>query len=309
MLQKPILVKSTNRNVLAKRHPEVGVADDWFTNQILNEFSYYGLQGIDFFVNWQTREISNEFWIKRIIPSDFTMESTRKKYVQDLIYECDGEDEVKLAGMFFNGKLKYKLFRESNDWKNHHNNPTPILDVTIDSNGEVESVVKTSLETLEINIRELSGGPVSVGSKGLFYSSSTLEEYLSHTDALWPGDVDLVIFDNFYQPKAIIEFKKHTKSEPLRDHKFNRYYPYPDGKKYDRLAILKNSIENSLNINVPLIVLYYPVIESIEDIIFEEIIGEVGHLEATNETSLLLPKNKEQIGYIIEVLQRNYMNK
>lgn len=309
MLQKPILAKSTNRNVLAKRHPEVGVADEWFTNQILNEFSYYGLQGIDFFVNWQTGELSNEFWIKRIIPIDFTLESTFKEYVQNLIYECDGEAEVKLAGIFFKGKLKYKLFRESNDWKNHHNNPTPILDVTIDRNGEVESVIRTSLETLEINIRELSGGPVSLASKGLFYSSSTLEEYLSHTDALWPGDVDLVIFDNLYRPKAIIEFKKHTKSEPLRDHKFNRYYPRQDRRKYDRLAILKKSIENSFNIKVPLIVLYYPTVENIEDIILEEIIGEVGHLEATNETRLLLPKNKEQIASIIEVLQRSYMNK
>lgn len=307
MLMKPILAKSTDRNILAKSHPILGVADEWFNDELFSVYSYSELQGIDFFVNWKTRELSHEFWVKRIIPNDFILKNTRPDYVQSLIYESDGEEKVKLASKFFDGKLRYKLFRESENWDKTHGSSTPILDVVMSISGEVQQVKKITLEQLKQDIRNLSGGPIRIGTKGLIYSTSTLEHYLSTTDALWPGDVDMIIFDSFNNPKAIIEFKKHTKKELIENHKFNRYYPQPDGRKYDRLAIFKESVENSFNTQIPLVVLYYPTEETIENIILEEIIGEPTHLEAINEISVPLPKNREERIALVKLLIENYI--
>lgn len=286
----------------------MGIADNWFTNEILSEFSYFGLLSFDFFVNWKTMEISNEFWIKRIIPRDFVLPNTSNEYIQGLIYDCDGESEVKLVSRFLNGNLKYKLFRECNNWRAHPNNPKPILDVSINRNGVVEKVDRISLESLKNDIKCLSGGAVKIGSKGLIYGYTTLECHLSATDAVWPGDVDLMIIDDEYKPKAIIEFKKHTKREPIENYKFNRYYPHPDGRKYDRLAILKESMEKRLDQTIPLIVLYYPTESEIEEIIIEEVVGKHGKLESTNEIKLLLPKNKDQLVDLLHVLKENYIS-
>lgn len=308
MLMKPILTKSTDRSILPKRHPILGVADEWFNDELLSVYSYSELQGIDFFVNWKTRELSNEFWIKRIIPDNFILKNTRSEYVQSLIYESDGEEKVKLASKFFGGKLRYKLFRESENWDKTDNYSTPILDVMMNIKGEVQQVERITLEKLKQDIRDLSGGPVKIGGKGLFYSTSTLEHYLSTTDALWPGDVDLIIFDSFSKPNAIIEFKKHTKKEPIENHKFNRYYPRPDGRKYERLVIFKDSIAKKFNIKIPLIVLYYPTEEAIENIVLEEIIENAGCLIATNEISIPIPKNREERIALVKLLIDNYVN-
>lgn len=308
MLIKPFHAKCTDRTKLSKRHSVMGIADEWFTNEILSEVSYYGLLSFDFFVNWRTLELSNEFWIKRIIPENNVLSSTSNEYIQGLIYSCDGESEVKLAARFLNGHLKYKLFRETNNWLEHPNNPHPILDVTINENGIVESVDRISLVALKSDIRNLSGGPVMLGNKGLIYGYTTLECHLSKTDAVWPGDVDLIIIDDEYNPKAIIEFKKHTKKEPIEDYMFNRYYPYPDGRKYDRLTILKDYFEKQIGHTVPLLVLYYPTEIEIEGIIVEEIVGELGKLKSINETKLELPRNRNQLTNLIQILMENYMS-
>jgi hypothetical protein len=306
LLLKPFHAKCTDRSKLSKRHKVVGIADDWFTNEILSEFSYYGLLSFDFFVDWNTGELSSEFWIKRIIPENVTLTSTSNGYIQDLIYECDGENEVKLAARYLDGNLKYKLFRETNNWLKHPNNPHPILDVKINVNGEVESVDRITLDGLKNDIQNLSGGPVRIGDKGLIYGYTTLECHLSKTDAAWPGDVDLLIIDDEYNPKVVIEFKKHTKKEPIEDYMFKRYYPYPDGRKYDRLMIFKNHIEKIHDTSLPLIVIYYPTEEIIDEIIIEEIVGDPGSLETTKEIRLELPKNEIQLKNLIQVLIDNY---
>ena len=105
-------------------------------------------------------------------------------------------------------------------------------------------------------IRKHSGGPVRVGRKGLIYGTSRLECLLSKTDAAWPGDVDALLVDSAsnFDAKAIFEFKKCTNRARVAfcDERLENYYPYPDKRKYDRLAYLgeRMSTGSTLPINI-----------------------------------------------------------
>lgn len=286
----PFHAKCANRSEPSKRHEQAGVAEEWFTPELLSMFSFSGIS-FDFFIDWRNETLSPEFWVKRLIHEQNVLPTISREFIQNLIYTCDGENNVKNLARFANGNLRYKLFRETDDWINHPNNPNPILDVKINSYGEVIQVSRIPLESLKEDIRLLSGGPVKIGKKGLNSAYTTLECFLSSTDALWPGDVDLLLIGNDNRPRAIFEFKKHTLKEAIEKHKFSCYYPYPDGRKYNRLALLRDSFrENKL----PIIVIYFPTESNFEEILIEEIVGEYKNLSATKEIRHPLPITIEQ---------------
>lgn len=132
---------------------------------------------------------------------------------------------------------------------------------------------RESLDGLKTIIQQRSGGPIRVGRKGLRFGTSRLECYLSHTDAAWPGDADLVVYDagSSCQPTAIIELKKHTRHStlPFLEQRLENYYPKPDGRKYDRLIALANHLSDR-NV-VPIFVLYYSTAPSVDYVILEKV--------------------------------------
>ncbi|WP_111292295.1 hypothetical protein [Bacillus safensis] len=306
MLLKPKHARCDNRKVLSKRHEVAGDAEDWFSRELLNEYQLSGVN-FDFFVAWTNLThgtLSNEFWVKRNVSEDI-IESTKCEVIQNMIYECDSEEFVKDLAILANGSLKYKLFRESVDWANLTEDQCPILSVDIDVTGKVTAVRRENLSHLMKHIKELSGGSIKIGSKGLIYSYTNLECFLSRTDAAWPGDADLILLNSEKKPVAILEFKKHTNRDAIEDHKFEQYYKTKssDKRKYNRLAILRDALGE----NMPFLVIYYPTREEFDYILIDEVLGDVGNLRAGREWRLDLPVDidtqRQLIEQIVEIIQ------
>lgn len=295
MLVKPYLALTTDRSKLSKRHPFSGAPEDWFINAILKQRSFFGVS-FDFFVNWNNNTISNEFWVKRIVKTEYNpWPIIDKGILQQEIYDCDGIEYVRVLSRFaskYNAILKYQLFKESNSW----NDDIPIVSVVFNNNGEVSHVKNKRISDLKEDIKLLSGGPISIGKKGLIYSTSTLEGYLSRTDAAWPGDADLIILDKSLSPVALIEYKKHTLDTPIKDQQLSNYYPYPDKRKYDRLAILRSF----LGIGTQFINIYYPTNPIFESIKFEKILGAIGDLRSSEVYGCYVPKNQSEYPSVVD---------
>lgn len=95
-----------------------------------------------------------------------------------------------------------------------------------------------------------------MGRKGLRLGMSSVECWLSQTGTIFPGDCDrLVKIDG--QRWAIVEFKRHNLPVPISEHLAARYYPSPDGRKYDALFMLQDRLEQSLGAQVMVVVLYF----------------------------------------------------
>ena len=136
------------------------------------------------------------------------------------------------------------------------NDATPFWIVSGSGDREL-TITRSTVSGLKNAIRKYSGGPVRVGEKGLTYGTSAIECLLSLTDAAYPGDADAVVVDGNGHVRYVIEFKKHTLTAPLGEHLASRYYPVPDGRKYQRLHALAAALESSDRGAVPLVIFYY----------------------------------------------------
>lgn len=293
MLTKPKLAKSTDRTVLPKSHPTAGDPELWFSNRLLAEYECFGIS-FDFFIDWSDETVSPEVWVKRIATSNEDLSDLSEEAIYKLIIACDGKDELQQAAAFLhshNLEFKYLLFAESNDWNKY---PAPIVEVTIDENGDVTAVEQISLNELRNKIKRLSGGPVRVGTKGLNYSTSSLEAYLSLTDSLYPGDLDQIIINDEGEAIAILEYKKHTLDTPIENQALKNYYPSPDRRKYDRIAILRDYIDESL----PIVVVYYPTKTHIKSVKLELLQGVKGQLSTKKTKLVTLPTKGSKASYI-----------
>jgi hypothetical protein len=127
------------------------------------------------------------------------------------------------------------------------------LNDEIKQGGHIERI---TLDGLSKRINSIRGGEASLGSKGLIYGTSAVECWLSKTRNLFPGDCDsLIVKDGC--PVALLEMKKHTLSTPISGNLASKYYPKPDGRKYDSLFALKRHIEDAFGYEIPLAVVYY----------------------------------------------------
>ena len=235
-MKKPVLVKSDDRRQAAKQHPRSGKPEEWLNSTI----------SFDFFVNWSDWTFQKEIWVKGIleereVPPDEGVEEFLRKYDADF-------DILRNFANRYQLDLHYMVFDDTQDWKQDR---SVIYDIHFDGNQAITDVV--SLKHIKERIFKLSRGPAPVGSKGLLYSTSRLEEELSHTNYAWPGDVDGIILSNSDQtPLAILEYKKHTKAGEYGSASI--YYPTKDKRKYNRLEILRNAV----NPGIPVIVVTFP---------------------------------------------------
>lgn len=118
------------------------------------------------------------------------------------------------------------------------------------------TVERLDLSALSNLIENIRGGQASLGSKGLIYGTSAVECWLSKTPNIFPGDCDAILLDNG-MPSAILEMKKHTLTGPIADNLAARYYPSPDGRKYDSLFALQADCETTAKRDCPLIIIYF----------------------------------------------------
>lgn len=287
MFLKPILALCNNRTDHAKVHPTLGSPEDWLSESMLNEHGYSAVT-FDFFVNWVTYELDHELWQKKIpCPIEFSDFSgaTSEKIIAFLRKDSDFIRFFKFAQK--NSLVPVAmLFNDPADWAREW--ARLVRAVPEDLHGRPYLVCEeTTKQQLFDLIQTKSGGPVPVGKKGLIYGTSGLECYLSHTNAAWPGDVDMILFKvNSFKPIVIVELKKDTgKSKFTFDQQcLGNYYPGDDGRKYDRLAILGEKILPDQK--VPIVVLYYSTVPNEYRVKLERLDGAPRKLKSIDFTMI-----------------------
>lgn len=306
MLLKPILAKCNNRTSMPQSHPTSGTPEEWFSNEILLPFDLYGIS-FDFFVDWRKNQLTPIIWIKRILNPEFTYTNV-VEHLEEAIVKEFGQDFLTRLISFANiykFQVQFIIFRDDFDWIKE---TSEILIVTLSTNKDnvfLYSSSIVSIEQFKELIQKYSGGPIQVGTKGLIYGTSRLECYLSGTDSLYPGDVDLVILNIENLPGGIIELKKHTLFTLISDQKLSNYYPTPDGRKYNRLSILKDYLSTGKN-QVPFFVVYYPTNASFTEGRLELLKGKTGNLSTRFASNFALPKNNspEEYSKIVAKLKK-----
>src|SRR5690606_11551333 len=125
---------------------------------------------------------------------------------------------------------RYMVFQDGVDWLEAPER-IAVADLV---RGAFPDGVHRTLEKVKSDIRQYSGGPVRIGNKGLIYGTTSLECHLSTTDALWPGDVDSVLWSEVENKAvALLEFKKHTMDSRLDDENVQKYM-HKDRRKWQR---------------------------------------------------------------------------
>jgi hypothetical protein len=105
----------------------------------------------------------------------------------------------------------------------------------------------------------------------------------------------IIVNKNDLEIHSILEFKKHNLDTPIENQKLGNYYPNPDRRKYDRLAILKNYLSTQ-----KLSCIYYPTKSFLNGKI-ESIEGQVGNLVSGKTLLLPLPTANDQNSYSVFV--------
>lgn len=294
-LKRPFLARCDDRSKLAKTNQTAGGPADWLNKKVLEERRLH-LLTFDFFVDWRQSPppIKNRIWIKRLVKANCTSwPTTDLKSIQSSLDELDGSKYMKALGQFgkkYDFLVQYMLFNDSEDWSDSH---SPLVVAEVGSSGQIVKTKKTNLQQVKRVIKACSGGPVTIGSKGLVYGTSRLECSLSKTDSLWPGDADGVLLNENYDPVAILEYKKHTKSGKIPDQKLSNYYPRPDKRKYDRLV----SLRNYLNADLPIVVIYYPTKRHLKKVKIEIIEGTHGNLQTVRSGIYDLPSKDDTVSH------------
>ena len=291
MLEKPFLAGCADRGILPQQHPTSGTPDDWFHNDL---FATVGLRGIsfDFFVNWRNEAptVTPVIWIKRLLRPEHSYTAFLENINQVVTDEFGTDYLVALCAFANKYDLAVQLvvFKDTQDWSENASEVC-IVDIgpeRISFTGEV-----INLGAFKGLIQTYSGGAVSVGTKGLIYGTSRLECALSHTNAAYPGDMDLLVVNEESAPVLIMEFKKDTKGGPIDSQRLSNYYPSRDKRKYDRLAIFRNFLQAQAR-QIPVAVVYYPTSAAITQVKIELIKGEPGALETMASNVF----NKNQTG-------------
>jgi len=291
MLEKPFLAKCDDRDSLPKQHPTSGSPDDWFHNDLLATVGYRGIS-FDFFINWTINPptVTPIIWIKRLLRPEYSYAAFLDD-INNVVTEEFGADY--LIGLSTFAK-KYALtiqiivFKDEQDW-NDGASEVCIVDFNLENQTFTGEVIY--LDAFKKLIQTYSGGAVNVGTKGLIYGTSRLECSLSHTNAAYPGDLDLLVLNEEFAPVLIMEFKKDTQGGPIDNQKLSNYYPSRDKRKYDRLAIFRNFLQTQAQ-QIPVAVVYYPTVAMITQIKIELIKGEANAIVASASKVF----NKDQTG-------------
>jgi hypothetical protein len=308
MLSKPFLARCNDRASMPKVHPKSATPEEWYSNDILISNDLFGIS-FDFFVNWSAKppSITPVIWVKRILDPAHNYQDAIEHMIQIMEDEFGAEYLNRLSDFASNYGLQVQfiIYRDDFNWDKDE---SQILMVTFSKN-EAGNIVFTpeivSIVQFKAIIQQHSGGPINIGQKGLMYGTSNLECHLSHTDSLYPGDVDLVLLNPNNLAKGVMEFKKHTLASSISNQQLSNYYPQPDGRKYNRLEILKEFLSTPEDY-IPFFVLYYPTNAAFTDGRLELLQGITGNLSTRAGVDFPLPtaNNVQDYQRIIDQLKR-----
>ncbi|MEO6831293.1 MAG: hypothetical protein ABI378_03460 [Chitinophagaceae bacterium] len=306
MLFKPFLANCGDRNILPKVHPTSGTPEDWFSHEILGQFNLAGIT-FDFFVNWKSvpNSLTPVIWIKRILLPEYNYEQAIED-LEDISIKEFGTKQLDILWLFGTRNklaIQFIIFRDDLDWCQSEGEVLIVDFIGSEASKFSFDYSLVTLDRFKAQIREYSGGSIKIGTKGLLYGTSNLECHLSKTNSLYPGDADLIIIDNETNPMCILEFKKHTMNTSISLQQLSNYYPHPDGRKYNRLEILRHYLSRNTQ-NIPLFVVYYPTNLSFTEAKLELLTGDAGKLSTKAASNFLLPSKASGIGYskIVEKL-------
>lgn len=246
---------------------------DWITPSLP---AGWRLVSYHFFVNWgnEPPTVASRIWMTRQLWLDpgETLDGIRKADVLAAFSASSARQEFEdLERIFAPCGQQVSAILLPEIPMSDINDDTPIWVIIRGYDGE-PSVLKFPLRWLKSLIQQYSGGPVKIGDKGLILGTSAVECHLSHTNAAFPGDADAVIVDDQNRIRYLIEYKKHTKkNDPISSHLVTRYYPKPDGRKYQRLEALAAHYRLAQQSAIPLVVLYYSTVKP--EIRSQQIIG------------------------------------
>ncbi len=253
----PFHCKSDDRTRLSPYNMMCGDPMTWFDNAL---FRNEGINAttFDFFINWNDKTLQPIAWVKRTLTGNAV--STPKE-IMDAIIKCDGNDKFLAVKNFCAAnkiELSYILVPDipCEEWSNAENK-VMLFNVEKYENGSTDSVSQLSVKELInlIHTYRVKYDKAKMDKGGLIYSTTTLEYFLSrhHTDigyegdALYPGDADIVLFDDNYTPLAVIEIKKHNEgskkyAETIEQESIDKYKQM-DRLKYESLDILQKELD------------------------------------------------------------------
>ncbi|CAH6828293.1 hypothetical protein [Vibrio mediterranei] len=239
-----ILSRCSDRSIKARTNTLSGGPEDWFTEVHLSQL---GIQSIsfDFFVNWQRNVFMRTIWFKRFIDINTRSLIQRDDWQESLITRLIEHEGPSQLSNLFNFCCSQEIFADFlvfNERFWNENDPIIYARLTSPTSFDVKAI---SLNQLKLKISHGTGRPFNIGQKGLFYSTSNLECYLSRTDTPYPGDADILLWNRNRNGFKLIEFKKHNLKDPIHSQKLSNYYPRPDGAKYRRLHILSQYLPNT----------------------------------------------------------------
>lgn len=276
------LARCDNRAVISRDRPEIARLLAWLN--VGNQAQGLHAISFDFFIDWSSNRLQRVVWLKRATAPSLRLAQAGPETAEFQVARALEHDTKfdRLAGFCRVNRLDLSamVFDDQQDWASDRAWLVQARPAASGSGAQIASAV-LSVAELKAEIIRLSGGPVQIGSKGLFYGTSCLECTLSHTNSLWPGDVDLILADAASNvPLAIIELKKHTSRSSVKfaDQKLSNYYPHPDGRKYDRLALLATQLTAD---PLPVIILYYSTDPEEGYLILELVEGTCSSLKGT----------------------------
>lgn len=167
-----------------------------------------------------------------------------KKNVSAAIIEVEGRNLIESNVRFLSSKdieLEYIIFKDNLDWTTH-NGLIYKIKFYLQNDIIMYQVRSFSRDGFRKYLFELQGESM-VMNKKLLYSNTELEGYLSDlcyrnnpqpNTAIFPGDIDLLIYDEL-RSLYVLEFKKHNIKGPIEEQSFLKYI-YNDRKKYMGIA-------------------------------------------------------------------------
>lgn len=264
----PVLASCNDRSVISPEHPTIQGPETW--RDILAALDHNLLAvTFDFFVDWSNPQlpVADEFWFKFPMETDFDFVEIDHETLKEVLRGCRQFTDLVNFVKVVNRTAKAVMFKATGKFTDS----SQVIIFNFNGVDRSTSFEVITVGELKSRIRKLSGGAISIGNKGLGFANTLLECHLSKTDALWPGDVDLLVCDRQEgKPSALIEFKKHTRNNTrntFEEQCLELYYPRPDGRKYNRLAALARSF----GMEVPIFIVFYCNYEGQNDILIQQV--------------------------------------
>ena len=251
-ITQPQQAKCDDRQILTKG-PD---PRDWIASALPGGWA---LHGFHFFVNWTVNPtaLGKEIWLTRLIhfSTGENPQTVNEASILELFKASADLSTFESLARFCgkHGQVVRVVFLPEISTA-ALNDQSPVWSIFYIGDGSLVAS-KLSMNWLKTEIQKHSGGPVWMGAKGLIYGTSAVECMLSNTNSLYPGDVDAVIVDHQNSARCVIEYKKHTINDEIGNHLVSKYYPKPDGRKYQRLQLLVSHYRKYDP--VPFIVLYF----------------------------------------------------